>query len=94
VPANNGFLADFVPVAQEIIPNGFPVANGSTLAQFDVLTQDYTQPLNGIADPPDGPAWYNADFTAVVPFAPPVASGFLYNNPEAATTWNRNFTVP
>jgi hypothetical protein len=93
VPALNSFLGDFVPVAQEIITNGFPIADGSTLQTYDTTVGDYSQALNGIATPPDGPAWYNADFTAVVPFAPAVAQGFLYFTPGGSTTWNRNFTV-
>jgi hypothetical protein len=76
VPNNYGFLADFVPTSQEIITNGFPVADGSTLQTFNAVAQDYSQALNGIATPPDGPAWYNADFTATVPFAPAVGQGF------------------
>jgi hypothetical protein len=93
VPNNYGFLADFVPTSQEIITNGFPVADGSTLQTFNAVAQDYSQALNGIATPPDGPAWYNADFTATVPFAPAVGQGLLYHTTGGSATWNRNFTV-
>jgi hypothetical protein len=93
VPNNYGFLADVTPTSGQILTNGFPIADDSTIALFDATAQDYTQPLNGIATPPDGPAWYNADFTAVVPFAPAVGQGFLYRTIHGASTWNRNFTV-
>lgn len=93
VPNNYGFLADFVPVSQEIITNGFPVADGSTVFTWDPIAQSYTEALNGIATPPDGPAWYNGDFTAIVPFAPAVGQGFIYNTTGGSAVWNRNFTV-
>jgi hypothetical protein len=93
VPNNYGFLADFVPASQEIITNGFPVADGSTVFTWNAASQSYTEPLNGIATPPDGPAWYNADFTATVPFAPAVGQGFIYNTTGGSAVWNRNFTV-
>lgn len=93
VPNNYGFLADTVPAVQEVITNGFPVADGSTLTTFNPLTQDYTEALVGIATPPDGPAWYLSDFSAQVQFAPAVGQGFLYNTPAGAATWTRNFTV-
>jgi len=93
VPALNSFLGDFVPVSQEIITNGFPIADGSTVQTYDSVAGDYSQPLNGVATPPDGPNWYNADYTAVLKFAPAVAQGFLYFTPAGSATWNRSFTV-
>jgi hypothetical protein len=94
VPNNYGFLGDFVPVSQEIATNGFPIVDGNTVSTWNPLTQGYTEPLNGIGTPPDGPAWYNADFTAQVPFAPAVGQGFLHNSINGSATWNRSFTVP
>jgi hypothetical protein len=94
VPNNYSFLADYVPASQEILTNGFPVADGSIVFTWDPVVQSYTEPLNGIATPPDGPAWYNADFTAVVPFTPAVGQGFVYNTSGGSAAWNRKFTVP
>jgi hypothetical protein len=93
VPNNNGFLGDFVPVSQEIATNGFPIQDGNTLTTWDNVAQGYTVALNGIGTPPDGPAWYNADYTAVVKFAPAVGQGFLHNSINGSAPWNRNFTV-
>jgi len=93
VPNNYGFLGDYAPVSQEILTNGFPVADGSTVQTWDNTLQTYSVALNGIATPPDGPAWYNADFTAQVPFAPQVGQGFLYFTTTGSASWTRNFTV-
>lgn len=93
VPANYGFLADFVPAVQEIKTNGFPIATGSTLATFNPLTQDYDPSLNGVGAGDGGPDWYNADFSAVINFTPAVGQGFLHFNAAGAAAWNRNFTV-
>lgn len=93
VPNNYGFLGDFVPVSQEIATNGFPIADGSTVQTWDSVGQTYSPALNGIGTPPDGPAWYNADFSAQVPFAPQVGEGFLYFTTTGSSSWNRNFTV-
>jgi hypothetical protein len=86
-------LGDFVPTSQEIVTNGFPIRDGSTLFTFNSTSQAYTEALNGVQTPPDGPAWYNADYSAVVTFAPAVGQGFVYFNPSASAPWNRNFTV-
>jgi len=93
VAAAYNFKGDYVPASQEIITNGFPIADGSTLFTFDATTQSYTEALNGVATPPDGPNWYNADYSAVVNFAPTVGQGFVYFNPGTSVAWNRNFTV-
>jgi hypothetical protein len=93
IASSYNFLGDYVPTSQEIKTNGFPIVDGSTLFTWNPTTQGYTEPLNGIGTPPDGPDWYNADFTAVVPFAPAVGQGFIYFNPAASAPWNRNFTV-
>lgn len=88
VPALYGFLGDPAPVSQEIKTNGFPIADGSTLQTFDTTAQDYTQAIIG-----DSGAFLLGDGSAEAFFAPLVGQGFLYNNPGASTTWNRNFTV-
>jgi hypothetical protein len=93
VPNNYSFLGDFVPASQEIKTNGFPIADNSILFTYDAVAQGYTSGLNGIGTPPDGPAWYNADFTAEVIFAPAVGQGFVYNTTGGALPWARNFTV-
>lgn len=93
VPNNYGFLGDFVPTSQEISTNGFPIADGNTVSTWDPIAQGYTEPLNGVGTPPDGPAWYNADYTAVVPFAPAVGQGFLHSSINGSAPWTRNFTV-
>jgi hypothetical protein len=87
------FLGDYVPTSGQLLTNGFPVADGSTLFTWDPITQGYTEALNGIATPPDGPAWYNGDFSSTIPFAPAVAQGFVYFNPAGSVNWARNFTV-
>jgi hypothetical protein len=94
VPNNYGFLADFVPASQEISTNGFPIQDGNTVQTWDPIAQTYNVALNGVGTPPDGPAWYNADYTAVVPFAPAVGQGFLHSSINGSAPWNRNFTVP
>lgn len=93
IAANYNFLGDLVPASQEIITNGFPVADSSTLFTFDAANQSYTEALNGVATPPDGPAFYNADYSAIINFAPAVGQGFIYFNPNASVAWNRTFTV-
>jgi hypothetical protein len=93
VPNNYGFLGDFVPTSQEIATNGFPIADGSTVQVWDAVAQTYSPALNGIGTPPDGPAWYNADFSAQVAFAPLVGQGFLHFTTTGSAPWNRNFTV-
>jgi hypothetical protein len=94
VPANYGFLADFIPAQQEISTNGFPIVDGNTVTTWDADTQGYTEALNGIGTPPDGPAWYNADYSAVIPFAPAVGQGFLHTSINGTATWTRTFSVP
>jgi hypothetical protein len=93
VPNNYSFLGDFAPTSQEIKTNGFPIADNSILFTYDSTAQGYTSAINGVGTPPDGPAWYNADFTAEVAFAPAVGQGFIYNTTAGAAPWNRNFTV-
>jgi hypothetical protein len=94
VPNNYGFLGDFVPASQEISTNGFPIADNATVFTWNATAQTYTDALIGVAAPPDGPAWYNSDFSAQVPFAPAVGQGFVHYTTAGSATWNRNFTVP
>lgn len=92
VPANYSFLGDLVPTSQEIVTNGFPVVDNSTLITWDATAQGYTEALNGVGVGSGGPMWVAADFETVVPFAPAVGQGFVYNAPGSAG-WTRNFTV-
>ena len=93
IPNNYGFLADFVPVAQEIATNGFPIADNATVFKWNATSQGYTDALIGVAAPPDGPAWYVSDFSAQAAFVPAVGEGFVHFTTAGSSTWNRNFTV-
>lgn len=93
VPNNYGFLGDTVPVSQEIKTNGFPIADNATVFTFDPIAQSYTEALNGVSATSGGPDWYNADFSAVVNFAPAVGQGFVHSTAAGSANWTRNFTV-
>lgn len=93
VPNNYGFLGDYVPTSQEIKTNGFPIVDGATLFTYDSVAQGYTGALNGVGAGSGGPAWYNADFSAEVLFAPAVGQGFVHNTTAGSAPWTRNFTV-
>jgi hypothetical protein len=89
VNAGFGFYGDPVPVSSDIVSNGFPTLDNSSLYTWNPVAQTYNQALAG-STTPQGFLDQNGN---PVSFAPTVGQGFIYMNPGAATSWPRSFTV-
>jgi hypothetical protein len=87
VNANYGFFSSIVPQSAPLTALSFPGQEGMTYNGWDVVNQTYAQAYSYF-----GGAWYDGSFNAVDP-VPAVAEGFLINNPGAAVSWGRTFSV-
>jgi len=86
-----GFYGDPAPVSQNILTNGFPVADNDLLYTWDTAGQKWNNALIGAGPSPGPAAWYDSGGNVVV-VAPLVGQGFVVSH-AGATTWNRTFTV-
>jgi hypothetical protein len=86
-----GFYGDPAPVSQNILTNGFPVADNDLLYTWDTAGQRWNNALVGAGPSPGPAAWYDSGGNVVV-VAPLVGQGFVVSH-TGATTWNRTFTV-
>lgn len=86
-----GFYGDPAPVSQNILTNGFPVADNDLLYTWDTAGQKWNNALIGAGPTGGGPAWFDSGGQPVV-VAPLVGQGFVVSH-TGATTWNRTFTV-
>ena len=86
-----GFYGDPAPVSQNILTNGFPVADNDLLYTWDTAGQRWNNALVGAGPVPGPAAWYDGGGNVVV-VAPLVGQGFVVSH-TGATTWNRTFTV-
>jgi hypothetical protein len=91
VPNAYSFLGDAIPTSQGLATNAFPIVDSASLFTFDPLVQSYTEALVGVG-PPES-QWYNADGSAIVPFAPEVGQGFVHFAPAGSNSWSRAFQV-
>lgn len=86
-----GFYGDPAPVSQDILTNGFPVADNDLLYTWNTAGQRWNNALIGAGPTPGPAAWYDSGGLPVV-VAPLVGQGFVVSH-AGATTWNRTFTV-
>jgi hypothetical protein len=86
-----GFYSSIVPDGQNFDNNGFPT--GTPAADMTYFTFDPTLGAAGSYTTTltyyDGLGWYNG-ITPSTP-APSIGQGFVINNPNASTSWTRNF---
>jgi hypothetical protein len=84
---NFGFYGDPVPIVGDIVTNGFPVQNNTTLFTWNVTGQTYNQAVIG-----DSGAFVDQNFNPVV-VAPALGEGFVYFMTNNNLNWTRSFTV-
>jgi hypothetical protein len=85
LPANYGLVGTYTPQALELsAANGFPIADDMLHLSFN---GNYTISIAA------GGSWYDYNSADPVTIIPAVGQGYFINNPGAATTWARTFTV-
>jgi hypothetical protein len=89
LPSGYALVGTYTPTATSLsTTNGFPVVEGMLYLTFNNAINNY---VISIAS---GGAWYdNATGDPIADPTPAVSQGYFINNPAAATTWTRNFTV-
>jgi hypothetical protein len=90
IAANFSLISSKVPQALPLtLANGFPQIAEAQYLTFNAATQNYDAIVYN-----DGTKWVDQSFVTEVPApVPAVGQGFFYFNPEAPTTWVRNFSV-
>lgn len=88
-----GFYGDPTPVSQDIVTNGFPMADNALLYIFPAGGKTYQNAYIGAGPGSGGPAWFDPNTGNPFVFAPVVGQGFVVSYPGTATKWNRVFNV-
>jgi hypothetical protein len=88
--SNFSLISSKVPQALPLtLANGFPQIAEAQYLSWNETTQNYDAIVYN-----DGTKWVDQSFVTEVPApVPRVGQGFFFFNPEANTTWVRNFSV-